>query len=235
MASNILARALLTDEEKEELGQKRRQAGASEDMLNRKANAYVRNNMILCNINGVFGYLPLKAGKPSSRNVEESERRAALRSEYADFPVIRMIINISSTPPHASQCVLDSEGPILAIQTDGTDMPFLKAEEQTFFRIALSSAERCSEGKLERLEAHLHEPPITRTFMSPYNPTFAGYLHDNDGDIFGGAYSHIVSGDDAKQKEERISSKVPSDRPQFYYPSLGSKTHKNQNVPPGRV
>ena len=170
-------------------------------------NSFVKKSMRLCTIEGAFGArdqstviesvdqsssateIPHKRTRDSSGKFVKGESSGSggkgASTDVRELNIkhcIRLIINLK-TFIEADQPRIrffrDLNGPVLAIQTDGT-LPFLEQSQSNFVKNALSFKKRDWEGNLSRYEAHLGFPTADDKDGEPYNSAFFGHSHDDE-------------------------------------------------------
>ena len=198
-------------------------AGLTEDTY---PNSFVKKNMRLCTIEGVFGFKDqststtkpakvvnsaVKSAKLATKRLSKSSKEKFVECANPVEPTkakcnikhcIRIIINLKPSMEKKNPRIRffqDLKGPVLAIQTDGN--PFLMERELCFVKDALSFKARDWQGNLPRFEAHLCSPPAND--REPYNPAFYGYLHDDDISLF---------------KIRGVDERLYAQRPRDFYP-----------------
>ena len=139
-----------------------------------------------CTLYGVFGM----TSSDKRLSLKEKEKRLVLQRAYDSFPVVRILVNLSTfggNPQNGSRVLTDDDSPFLVIQSDGTLFNDWREKDNwkektmsNFFSSAVSIAGDAVEGKIPCYEAQRRDPPISLTPHVPFNPVYLGVRHDND-------------------------------------------------------
>jgi hypothetical protein len=155
-----------------------------------------------CTIQGVFGMDP----SDGRLGMETRNKRKLMNDFYADFPVVRILLNYSTCgghPHNGSKVLQDKHGPFILMQSDAMDLKVFKEEVKNLCNMAILLASDSSEGQLESYEAHKRDPPI-KYRLGPFNPVYSRLLHDNDKDVFSGGIQKSRLFD--KEADEKIEA-----------------------------
>ena len=108
----------------------------------------------------------------SSSNPGQIEELSGMGDDhqFADFPCVRIFLNMHSKVEPGCAIYKDEHGPLIVIQNQGT-FEFLSKEENVLFKNALAKSPELLQGRLPEVEGSMRAAPASRTGITADTPT----------------------------------------------------------------